>query len=1114
MNCYSKLGFWTICLALFSFYACGERPVTDAEKVPDALFEKLDSSQTGIAFRNQVKETAEFNVLSYRNFYNGGGVAIGDLNGDGWSDVYFTANTGPNQLYLNRGNWAFDEVGQTAGVSGAKSWSTGVSFADVNSDGLLDIYVCNSGDIEGDNKTNELFINQGVAKAGEVPSFKEMSAEYGLNDPGFSTHASFFDYDRDGDLDCYLLNNSFKDPSRIDLYRKTREELDPLGGDKLFRNDGDKFTDVSQAAGIYSSQIGFGLGVSVSDLNGDLWPDIYISNDFWERDYLYINNQDGTFSEELTSRVPHTSVSSMGADLADINNDGHLEVFSTDMLAADNYRLKAMTMFDPYHLEDLKYRSNYHYQIMQNCLQLNNGKGEFQEIGFMANIASTDWSWGALMFDFDNDGWKDIYVANGIYHDIMYLDFTSFISDKLKVKEVVTAQGKFDFRDFLPFLPSNPLENYAFVNQHDLTFSDKAKELGLSERSFSNGSAYGDLDNDGDYDLIVNNVNMPAFVYRNQSEKQPNHYLKLKLEGSTANPLGIGAVVNIKQGDQVQVLQHYTARGFQSSMEPGLLFGLGSENEVDQLEIIWPDGKSQILSNIAGDQTLTLDYANAGEPTKRSANSSDPLLQATEVFAQAAVHQENTFNDFDHERLLPHMISTEGPRILKADVNGDLLEDVLVLGSKDQADQLWIQTQSGKLEKSAQVEFQADSSFESTCGIFFDPDGDGDQDLLLGAGGNEIGRGINAFLLRYYENDGAANFSQKTELTPPAGGQMSVIKAADIDGDGDQDLFIGGRSVPGNYGLPPTSFLFRNDNGKWQNITPPKMAGIGMLTDAAFADANSDGKLDLVLVGEWMPITIFLNQNDGFAEPSMVPHSEGWWTRIVAEDLDLDGKTDFVLGNWGLNLKFKASQEKPLEMYVKDFDQNKKTEFILNWYPPLDDQAYPFAGKMDMQAQLPHLKGRAVKYEDYAKFTYETLFNEEERKGAFPYRAKVMTSSVLWQGKNGFSLQALPLDAQIGPSFGIAVRDLNQDQKPDIILGGNFYGLKPEVGRFDSHRGVVLMAGENRTYNALNTSESGIWWEGQVRDLVWLKGAYQTNILLIGRNDEAVLSYELKEINP
>ncbi|MEL6590447.1 MAG: VCBS repeat-containing protein, partial [Bacteroidota bacterium] len=836
--------------------ACGGSKVSENPKVSKSLFVRLDSSRTGIHFRNQVEETADFNVLTYRNFYNGGGVAIGDVNNDGLSDIYFTANTGPNQLYLNRADWAFDEVGQIAKVAGNKSWSTGVSMVDINADGLLDIYVCNSGDIAGGNKANELFVNLGVDSLRGTPIFAERAEEYGLADQGFSTHASFFDYDRDGDLDCYLLNNSFKDPSRIDLYRKTREERDALGGDKLFRNDGDRFVDVSEEAGIYGSQIGFGLGVSVSDLNGDHWPDIYISNDFWERDYLYLNNQDGTFSEELTARIPHTSVSSMGADLADINNDGHPEVFSTDMLAADNYRLKAMTMFDPYHLEDLKYRSNYHYQILQNCLQLNNGRGEFQEIGFMANTAATDWSWGALVFDFDNDGWKDIYVANGIYHDIMYLDFTTFISDKLKVKEIVTAQGKFDFRDFLPYLPSNALANYAFVNQRNLQFEDHADSLGLSERSFSNGAAYGDLDNDGDYDLIVNNVNSPAFVYQNQSN---SHYLRLNLVGSEENPKGVGAKVKIQSAGKQQSLQHFPARGFQSSMEPGLLFGLGESEKIDQLEIIWPDGKIQQLTSIKTKQTVTLKHSEASEPAERSAAGENPLFQPTDLFATQAQHRENSFNDFDHERLLPHMLSTEGPRLLKADVNSDGLEDVLLLGGKNQADQLYLQNKLGKLVAMQTADFQSDSSFESTCGLFFDRDGDGDKDLLLGAGGNEIGRGIEAFLLRYYENDGQGQFTHRAELTPPAGGQVSVITAADIDGDGDQDVFIGGRSVPGNYGLPPTSYLFRNDGVGWTNITPPKMAGIGMVTDATFAEVNGDQKPDLVLVGEWMPITIFAN---------------------------------------------------------------------------------------------------------------------------------------------------------------------------------------------------------------------------------------------------------------
>ncbi|MEM8888777.1 MAG: CRTAC1 family protein, partial [Bacteroidota bacterium] len=634
--------------------SAGEKPSEQEFR----LFSQLDSAQTGLNFINKVEDQKDFNVLTYRNFYNGGGVAIGDINNDGLPDVYFTANMAPNRLYLNKGNWEFEDISVKAGIAGEKAWSTGVSMVDINADGFLDIYVCNSGDIQGDNKENELFINQGDM------TFVEKAVEYGLNDKGFSTHASFFDYDQDGDLDCYVLNNSFKDPNRIDLYKKAREETDEEGGDKLFRNDGDTFTDVTLEAGIYNSQIGFGLGVSVSDLNGDMLPDIYVSNDFWERDYLYINQGNGKFSEELPDRISQTSVSSMGADIADINNDGSPEVFSTDMLAGDNYRLKAMTVFDPYHLEDIKYRANYHYQILQNCLQLNDGNANFQEIGFMAGISATDWSWGALMFDFENDGWKDIFVANGIYHDIMYMDFTAFISDQANVEKIVKESGRADFRDFLPYLPSNPLSNFAFVNNRNLQFSSEADALGLGEASFSNGAAYGDLDLDGDLDLIVNNVNMPAFIYRNNSDSlNKNHFLKIELKGSQANPQGIGARVRIKYGNQEQELQHYTARGFESSVEPGLLFGLGNSSEIEELEVIWPDRKREVLTAVKADHKIILQYENASEDFKPTGIKSTSLFteNSSMTFPEKAIHTENIYNDFNHELLLPHMLSTEGP---------------------------------------------------------------------------------------------------------------------------------------------------------------------------------------------------------------------------------------------------------------------------------------------------------------------------------------------------------------------------------------------------------------------------------------------------------------------
>ncbi|MEL6252296.1 MAG: VCBS repeat-containing protein [Bacteroidota bacterium] len=1098
--------FLLILIFLWALPACDsvvENPIQD-DKL--RLFSRLDSVNTGLNFINEVKDQKDFNVLTYRNFYNGGGVAIGDINNDGLPDIYFTANMASNRLYLNKGNWQFEDISDKAGIAGEKAWSTGVSMVDINADGFLDIYVCNSGDIKGDNKENELFINQGDM------TFMEKAAEYGLNDKGFSTHASFFDYDQDGDLDCYVLNNSFKDPNRIDLYKKAREETDEEGGDKLFRNDGDTFTDVTLEAGIYNSQIGFGLGVSVSDLNGDMLPDIYVSNDFWERDYLYINQGNGKFSEELPERISQTSVSSMGADIADINNDGSPEVFSTDMLAGDNYRLKAMTVFDPYHLEDLKYRANYHYQILQNCLQLNDGNANFQEIGFMAGISATDWSWGALMFDFENDGWKDIFVANGIYHDIMYMDFTAFISDQANVEKIVRESGRADFRDFLPYLPSNPLANFAFVNNRKLQFSSEAEELGLGEVSFSNGAAYGDLDQDGDMDLIVNNVNMPAFIYRNNSDSlKKNHFLKINFSGSNENPQGIGARVRIKYGDQEQELQHYTARGFESSVEPGLLFGLGQETEIKELEVIWPDRKKEILTKLSSDQTILLQYENARENFSPETKPRQRLFteNSSMTFPEKALHTENTYNDFNHELLLPHMLSTEGPQLLKGDVNGDGKEDALLLGAAGDPDKLFIQNSAATFNLSPQEAFEQDKDIESTGGALADMDQDGDLDLLVGAGGNEYTKGIQNFLLRYYENDGKGNFSKQQEKTPPAGGNTSCIEVADFDADGDMDVFIGGRVVPGNYGLKPRSFLLRKDPNGWTDITTEFLGGLGMITDAVWVDQDNDNDLDLVVVGEWLGVTLLKNEGGELQAPAMIPNSFGWWNCIEKADLDGDGDEDFVLGNWGLNSKFQASVERPLSMYVKDFDQNGKSEFVINWFPPLDNKAYPFATKGDITTQLPHLKRSNLKFEEYAHKTFSDLFTEEEVRGGLAYKAEYLQSAILWNEAGGNpTLQALPIEAQVSPVFGIAIADMDGDTHMDIVLGGNFYALKPEVGRQDANFGVFLKGNSSKNFQYLSPEESGIYLRGEVRDMKVFEGKDSKPLLMVARNNESVLSFK------
>ncbi|MDH3650378.1 MAG: VCBS repeat-containing protein, partial [Saprospiraceae bacterium] len=917
----------------------------------------------------------------------------------------------------------------------------------------------------------------------------------------------FFDYDLDGDLDCYILNNSFQDPEKIDLNISTRTDHDQFGGDKLLRNEGDSFTDVTLQAGIYNSMIGFGLGVSVSDLNGDMLPDIYISNDFWERDYLYLNQGDGTFSEELTDRIGLCSVSSMGSDIADLNNDGTYEIFTTDMLAADNYRLKAMTVFDPYHLEDLKYRASFHYQILQNSLQLNDGSANFQEIAHFAGVAATDWSWGALIFDFDNDGWNDIFVSNGIYKDIMYLDFTNFLNDEEQVRKIVEEEGGFDWRDFSKHMPSNPLSNFAFLNNGDLTFENATDDLGLGGPIFSNGSSYADLDLDGDLDLVVNNMNMPASVYRNMSgENRGNNYLAVHLEGSGRNGQGIGVEVRIEVGGRTQVSQHYLSRGFQSSVAPGLNFGLGDSETVDILTVIWPDKSKQTIKDVGANQTITLKQIDATEQFVTASDGKATMYHdvTAQILQGNYTHQENRYNDFDHEPLLPHMLSTEGPAIVKGDVNGDDREDLLLLGAAGDPDKLFMQSADGMLIQSLQPIFEEDKKMESTAGALFDADQDGDNDLLIGAGGNEYQKGVENFLLRYYENDGAGNFSKATEKTPPAAGDFSCILPNDLDQDGDIDLFLGGRCVPGNYGLPPRSFLLRNDGqNQWTDIIPQNRGGFGMITDGVWSDTDADGDDDLVLVGEWSPILIFKNGGSGIVDREVIQGSFGWWNAIESCDLDQDGDDDFVLGNWGLNTKFKASTAKPLTLYVKDFDSNQKTEFILNWYPPLDDHAVPFASKMELVEQLPHLKKSILRFEDYAHKTYETLFSDEEQDGAITYVAEFLQSAILWNEAGSFRLQALPREAQLSPTFGIIAEDLNDDSYPDLWLGGNFYGLKPQVGRHDAGRGALLLGNGKGNFDPVPSNASGIDGMGEVRDAQVLEINGKSHIVVARNNGPA-----------
>lgn len=1071
------------------------------------LFQRLSPEETGIDFRNDLKFDKEFNIFTYRNFYNGGGVGAGDINNDGLVDLYFTSNQGQNKLYLNKGNFRFEDITSKAGVAGKRAWSTGVAMADINGDGLLDIYVCNSGDVKGDNKQNELFINNGDL------TFTEQAEEYGMADQGYSTHAVFFDYDKDGDLDVYLLNNSYQAIGSFNLMQNIRHVRDSVGGDKLFRNENGHFTDVSEQAGIYGSIIGFGLGITIGDVNNDTWPDIFISNDFFERDYLYINNHDGTFTERLESSMPSVSAASMGADIADINNDGWLDIFVTDMLPEDDYRLKQITTFENWDKFNYNFKNGYHYQLTRNMLHLNNGNGTFSDIGRLAGVSATDWSWGALIFDADNDGYKDIFVANGIYQDITDLDYLTYIADANTVKEMISKQGV-NYESLIKPIPINPVPNYLFRNQHNLKFENKAAAWGLAEPVHSNGSAYADLDNDGALDLIVNNVNREAFIYRNTLRKQSpetSNYLKFKLKGTDKNTAAVGTRILIKAGNERYLYEQMPNRGFQSSIDPVITAGVGTNTQIDEIEIIWPDNRITRLKNVKVNQQLDLNQQEGEQEHENTLAETNPwLMEISERNLIDFTHRENSFIDFDRDRLTYHMISTLGPKLAEADVNGDGLIDVFVCGAKDQAGQLFIKQASGIFIKQNEKVFEEDASSEDVDVEFLDLENDGDPDLFVASGGNEFSVGAPQLIDRLYLNDGKGHFtkSQQAALTSHID-VSATVSIADFDKDGFIDVFVGNRVKPFLYGLPAGGYLYKNDGkGNLIDATPtlaPELKALGMISDATWIDYDQDGDVDLFVVGEWMTIELFRNENGSlkrYTETAGLDQYTGWWNVIHPVDLDQDGDMDLVLGNHGENSRFKASPESPLTLYVNDFDKNGSIEHILAH--SINGKDYPYTLRHDLIAQLPALKKKYLKYESYNKASVNDIFSEGELKNATVWRATHMQSSVLINnGSNSFSLEPLPVEAQISPVYAISSGDLNNDGIVDLILGGNLYEAKPEAGRYDTSYGLVLQGNGNSTFKPLNAHESGFSVRGAIRD-IQIINHNKERLVIIALNNEHV----------
>ena len=1081
------------------------------------LFTLLDAKDTGIDFLNKVKNQKNFNIFKYRNFYNGGGVAIGDINNDGLADIYLTGNMVANKLYLNKGNFQFEDISKSAGIEGNKPWSTGVVMVDINQDGLLDIYVSNAGNLKGNNHDNDLYINNGDL------TFTEKAAEFNLAKTGFSTHASFFDYDKDGDLDAYILNNSNIPVSSLgyaeqrDKRAQDWENVPQIFrgvGDMLLRNDNGKFVDVSEQAGIYGSLIGFGLGVMVTDMNGDLYPDIYVSNDFYERDYLYINNQDGTFKEDITNWTSHLSLSAMGVDIADINNDGNADIFITDMLPEADQRVKSVMEFEGYNVFKLKQSKDFSQQYIQNTLQLNNGNSTFSEVAYHSGVAKTDWSWAGLLFDMDNDGNRDIFITNGINHDLTDLDFVNFFANEIIQKMALTGR-KQAIDSIINKMPVKPQPNFAYKNNGDITFDNANKEWGFETPSLSNGVAYGDLDNDGDLDLVVNNVNMLPFVYKNNTDSLTNNsYIKIKLEGKKVNKFAIGSTVKIFHNNSIYVQEQMPSRGFQSSMDYVMTIGLGTAKTIDSIRVIWPDNTTQKWSNIAVDTTLTLKQNEAVDIQKPLKLKKEKTFVTEITKNNFQKHQENSYSDFDYEGLINKMLSQEGPALAIGDVNNDGNEDFYIGGAKNQPGVLYLNLGGGKVAMSIQKSFEKDALFEDTTASFFDANGDGNLDLMVGSGGNEIGQ-QNNYKVRLYLNNGKGTFESAKNKLPALRKNIAVISPYDFDNDGDVDVFVGARSMVATYGIAPThQFLENNGDGTFTDTTEKvayDVKSAGMMTDAIWKDIDKDGKKDLITVSEWDTPKIFINNGRRLIkQKSTLDDLFGMWNVVEAADLDNDGDIDFILGNQGSNTMHKTSKENPVKMWVNDFDNNGTIEQITTNHKQGKD--YPIHMKKELTAQLVSLKKQNLKASEYAKKSIDELFSASIFENSIMKQSTISESIIaINQGDWNFTVKKLPSRVQLSCVCGIVCSDINNDGNLDLIMAGNNFEFKPQYSRLDANYGSVLLGDGNLGFTWQDYNTSGFVVKNEVKHLKKIKDNKGKTYFIAAINNESPKLFLINE---
>ena len=1096
-------------ILVFLTVACAEH--TDQGSIhTHQVFESLTADKTGITFENTLTEGPATNILMYEYFYNGGGVATADFNNDGLIDIYFTSNMANNALYLNKGQMKFNDITAYSKVTGRPGpWKTGVNVVDINADGKMDIYLCYSGALPPEKRKNQLFVNQGNDPEGN-PIFEEQAATYGLDHTGFSSQSYFIDYDRDGDLDMLLLNHNPKnlpllnEKGTAELLQKDNPEI----GLRVFQNTNNYYTDITTASGVNGSELSYGLGLGIADFNDDGWPDFYVSNDYAVPDYLYINNQNGTFTNQLANQIGHTSQFSMGNDVADVNNDGRFDIYTLDMLPEDNKRQKLLLAPDNYAKFDLNLRSGFYYQYMRNMLQLNNGDNSFSEVGQQYGIANTDWSWAALLADYDNDGWKDLFVSNGYLKDYTNLDFIKYMEDYVQQRGRLNRD---DVREMISHMPASDVENYLFKNMKGNGFQKVSKEWGISGPSNSNGAAYADLDNDGDLDLVVNNINQPAGVFLNSTTAEtPQHFLQIKLAGEAQNTLGLGSKVQLYSKSETQVLYQNPTRGYLSFVSPILHFGLGEITQIDSLKITWNSGKSQLVLNPKVDQLITLEEKNASEKLYRSKDQ-HPYFSENVITGLNFQHSSPKVNDFERQLLLNAAFSYSGPSMQKGDLNADGLADIVIGGGVGQAAALFIQLPDHSFKKLNVPAFEIDKAADDVAIAIFDANLDGNYDIYIGSGGYHQFKANDPLLAdRLYLNDGKGGFLKSSGNLPKIYESIGTIKVIDINFDQKPDLFLGTRVIPGKYPETPTSYILVNDGkGNFSDKTQsyiPEIAKLGMLTATEWVDLNADKKEELVVVGEWTDIHIFSHKNGKWTDQKEVFLSQkynGWWSSLLAEDFNGDGQKDLFIGNVGTNTQFKVSTDKPIELFSADFDQNGTIDPVLSFY--FGGKRYPYITRDELLNQMPQFRPKYIDFKSYADVSLEELFSSSELKNAAHLSANYMKSLLLLSTpEHKLKAVELPQEVQNAPIYAATAVDANKDGKMDLIISGNNSHYKIRLGKFDANYGQLLINDGKGKFSYITQPRSGLHLNGDIRSSIFIN-----NHLIFGRNNNSITTYLL-----